>query len=233
MKPPGIYLALSAILVTSLGATVLFHYFPLGVVGDLAGVPAIVALFGALFQLARDSLAYDRSVQLEEAKNRFTIGATSHMANVAFDKHVLFCEKYTEAVNGALQTLFKKGPDKSVLEDANTLSDLRVKSNLWLTPEIEADLLKFEGAVRTIGANAWLLEQLRVEEDRSEPIKEAYGTFAAVMGWEKWRGEEVTSDVAAEKIIEGLRQVLGIEELTLLRTSLITRATDSLKGTSG
>ena len=26
--------------------------------------------------------------QLEESKNRFTVGATSHMANVAFDKHV-------------------------------------------------------------------------------------------------------------------------------------------------
>ena len=26
-------------------------------------------------------------IQMEEAKNRFTVGATSHMANVAFDKH--------------------------------------------------------------------------------------------------------------------------------------------------
>jgi hypothetical protein len=60
----------------------------------LAGLPAIAALFAALFQLSRDSIAFDRSVRLEEAKNRFTVGATSHMAIVAFDKHVQFCEEY-------------------------------------------------------------------------------------------------------------------------------------------
>jgi hypothetical protein len=45
--------------------------------------------------------------QLEEAKNRFTVGATSHMANVAFDKHVQFCEEYVEQVFKVMENLFR------------------------------------------------------------------------------------------------------------------------------
>ena len=80
------------------------------------------------------------------------------MANIAFDKHVLFCEKYIAGVNGALDTLFRRGPHEDVLKDADTLFNLRRNWVLWLTPEIEAGLVNFEGALRKIGANAWLLE---------------------------------------------------------------------------
>lgn len=45
-----------------------FRSFPANSVETLAGVPAIVALFGALFQLGRDSMAHQRSVQLESHK---------------------------------------------------------------------------------------------------------------------------------------------------------------------
>jgi len=93
-------------------------------------------------------IAYDRSMRMEEAKNRFAIGAMSHMASIAFDKHVSFCGEYTEAVNCALQTLFRSGPHESVLEDANKLSGALAKWNVWLTSEIEAELVKFESASR-------------------------------------------------------------------------------------
>jgi hypothetical protein len=79
-----------------------------------------------------------------------------------------------------------------------------------------------------LGAHAELLRELRADEDRTEAVKRAYGTFAAVMGWETWRGEPVTRDLAAEKVIEGLRTVLGIGELTRLRSELVKRATDNL-----
>jgi len=199
----------------------------------------LVWLFKVLVQqsLSRDLEAFKaelkraHEIEMEEAKNRFTVGATSHMADIAFDKHVQFCEEYAKAVeDGALETLFRKGPHKDVLKDANTLSVIRMKWTLWLTPEVEAELMKFERALRTIGAQAELLEDLWADEDRTEAVKKAYGTFAAVMGWEKWRGEAVaTRDVAAEKIIEGLREVLGISELTRLRAVILKRATDNLK----
>jgi|HubBroStandDraft_2_1064218.scaffolds.fasta_scaffold262505_2 hypothetical protein len=43
-----------------------------------------------------------------------------------------------------------------------------------------------------------------------------------------WRGEKVTRDIAAETVIDGLRRVLGIGELTRLRTALVKHAMDNL-----
>ena len=222
------YAALAVIFAASLLAGVFFHFFPVGIVGELAGIPAIATLFGALFLLSRDSIAFDRSVRLEEAKNRFTVGATSHMANVAFNKHVQFCEEYTAEVYRTLTFLFRKGPNANVLNNVAALMDIRTKWSVWLTPEIEKLLEKFEGALSKIGANAWLLGELRADEDRTEAIKEAFGTFAAVMGWEKWKGEAVTRDLAATKVVEELRRILGISELTRLRAELVKRAADNL-----
>jgi hypothetical protein len=230
MNTKRIYSVLAIIFLASLAATTFFHYFPAGAVGELAAIPAVGALFGGLFQLGRDSLAHERALRLEETKNSFTVGATSHMANVAFDKHVQFCEEYTAGLHGALETLFRRGPHRDVLQDAYTLANLRTKWAVWLTPEIESGLVKFEGALRTIGAQAGLLDALRVGDDRTDAIQQAYGTFAEVMGWGSFRSQAVTGDRAAEKVIEELRKVLGIKELTHLRTELVKRAFENLKG---
>ena len=144
--------------------------------------------------LARDletfkaELKVAHALEMQESRNRFTVGATSHMADVAFDKHVKFCDEYTKGVDDALTTLFRRGPHEAVLANADTLSNVRSRWKLWLTPEVEANLSKFEGALREIGAQAWLLGELRPDEDRTEAIKKAYGTFAAVMGWERMGG---------------------------------------------
>ena len=166
----------------------------------------------------------------EETRNRFTIGAASHMADVAFDKHVEFCEKYTAAVNGALNTLFRRGPHQDILQDANKLVGTRLEWTLWITPEVEAKLQGFERALRTIGANAWLIAQLDpAHQDRTESIREAYDTFADVMGWPEWHGRPLTGDVAAERIIQGLREVLSVGDLRRLRDELIKRAVVGLR----
>jgi len=163
-------------------------------------------------------------IQMEEVRNRLTIGATSHMADVVFDKHVEFCEQYTAAVNETVAFLFRRGLNRDVLQNASNLKDIRLRWNVWLTPDVETQLEKFEAALRKIGANVYLLEALRADEERGDAVKEAYGTFAAVVGWEDWQGQPVTRDLAAEKIIEGLRKVLGITELTRLRSELVGRA---------
>ena len=86
------------------------------------------------------------------------------------------------------------------------------------------------GALRTIGAIAWLLGELRAGEgDRTEAIAQAYGTFAEVMGFETWQDKAVTRERTVETVVEKLRKVLGIGELTHLRTELIERASQSLK----
>jgi hypothetical protein len=179
--------------------------------------------------LSRDLEAFKTKLQqtaafeLEEARNRFTIGATSHMADTAFDKHVVFCEEYIVVVNEAMDVLFRRGPHEDILEVEAKLLTVRTKWTLWLLPTVEMNLKKFEGALRTIGGNAWLIAQLRGDPDR-ESIKEAFTAFAAVMGWDKWKGEAVDRELAAERIIDGLRDTLGIAELSQLREELVRRA---------
>jgi hypothetical protein len=223
-----VYAVLGIIFVLSLVLLIFFHYFPVSVVGDLAGVPAIVALFSALFVLSRDTIANERAIRMEESKNRFALGAMSHMASVAFDKHVSFCEEYIYEVNQALGNLFRRGPHESALESVPKLIAVRMKWIVWLTPEINERLIKFENAITNVGSSAWLMKQLEPGEDRSKALNEAYSTFAAVMGWGKWRGQEIDGNVASEKIIEGLREVLGTAELTRLRTALVSRAMENL-----
>jgi len=175
-------------------------------------------------ELLKAGLEKASAIQMREAKNRFDIGTTSHMAIVAFDKHVGFCEEYSQAVRVALLTLLRRGPHEDILVDARQLVEIRERWSLWLTSKVEIELEKFESALRTIGANAWLLGELRADEDRTEAVKQAYGTFAAVMGWEKWRGETVTRELAADRVFDGLRKILEISELTQLRADLVKRA---------
>ena len=57
--------------------------------------------------------AQRQSVLLAEMQNAFCMGATSHMAEVAFDKYVGFSEKYVEAMSEVLNTNPKGSADRS------------------------------------------------------------------------------------------------------------------------
>jgi hypothetical protein len=168
-------------------------------------------------------------MEMEEAKNRFTVGATSHMANVAFDKHAAFCEEYGAEVIKTLETLFSKGPHEVALECAAALYGVRKKWVVWLTPELETELEKFEAALRTIGVNAQIL---RMDPGDPESITEMFKQFANVFGtkygFKRWNGEQVTAGYAIEFTIAGLRAVLGTAELTRLRGELVERASENL-----
>lgn len=55
-------------------------------------------------------LAKTHALQMEEVKNRFTMGAMSPMAEIAFNKHATFCEKYVSQVLDTLANLFREDP---------------------------------------------------------------------------------------------------------------------------
>ena len=168
-------------------------------------------------------------IEMEEAKNRFTVGATSHMANVAFDKHAAFCEEYATEVIKTLETLFSKGPHEVALERAAALYDVRKKWVVWLTPELETELEKFEAALRTIGVNAQILRMVPGDpESIREMFKEFANIFGVKYGFKRWNGEQVTAAYAIEFTIAGLRAVLGTAELTRLRGELVERASENL-----
>ncbi|MDA2924639.1 hypothetical protein MYX65_08295, partial [Acidobacteria bacterium AH-259-L09] len=227
MIRPNTYVTLGVVFVASLAAAALL---PFGdTIRALSGIPAIGALFFALFQILRDQTAYEKSLALQEAQNAFSIGATSHMANVAFDRHVAFCEKYVEEMFRTLSTLFSEGPTEKALRHSDSLYRIQQKYAIWLTPDLEADLDRFESALRQIGASAHVAQYFPGDKGHIERVKKMYSVFAEVVGLEEWEGEAVTEERAVKTLIGKLRNVLGIEELTFLREAFVTQSLQSLR----
>lgn len=195
----------------------------------LAAIPAFGALLAALFLMVRDYLANERAHQLLHAKNHFIIGASSHMANVAFDKHVEFAEEYVKEAQETLRTLFREGPTAEMLKHSGELYAVQEKYVVWLTDSIEQELEKFESALRKIGAAAHLEDHAGDMPGKGARIEEMYKTFAEVigektMGSDEWEGEKLSEDRAVSMLIRRLRSILGTEELTQLRRAIVTKA---------
>jgi hypothetical protein len=175
-------------------------------------------------EVFKHELRKAHEIQMEEAKNRFTVGATSHMANVAFDKHIQFCEEYVKGVSDALLELHRMTVRADALGHANKLAEIRQRWLVWVPSELARALVQFEFALRDVGAHAEMAKELEPGEERHEAYRKAYIAFAEVVGLEKYRGTPVGKERAAETVIAELRDVLGIVELTRLRSELIKRA---------
>lgn len=217
--------AISALLYFFLPDTTFFQ--------TLAAVPMVGALLGALFVLIRDYAAHERTQQLQDAKNYFLLGASSHMANVAFDKHAKFAEEYVAEAHSALVKLFQEGPTSEALDHATTLYGIQKTYRVWLTEEIEERLDRFEGALRKVGAGARYEERTTGKAHNEERIKALYRSFAEIVGLEEWEGGTITDDNAVVTLIRWLRDILGTEELTELRRTIIANAARSAGKASG
>ena len=103
MKP---YIILASVFVASI--VVMFFFANNSVLSYAFSLPACLSLVAALFQLFREQLTFDRATMLQTAQNGFALGANSHMANTAFDKHVQFSEEYVSEAHATLRTLFRE-----------------------------------------------------------------------------------------------------------------------------
>lgn len=200
----------------------------------VAAVPLVGSLVVALFKVLRDLVAHERQLLLLDSQQRFALGASSHMANVAFDKHVAFSEEYISEVFKTLDTLFREGPTQEALSHAASLFALRRKYAVWLTRHLDSILQRFEGALRKVGANDWFLRNVGPGEPRQKQIEEMYKTFADILGQENmgndsWQGQALSEDVAISGVIQGLRAVLGTEELTQIRGAIVQKALEGVK----
>lgn len=193
----------------------------------ISAVPGVGALLMMLFQIWRDQLTYERQKELQRKQMIFNLSVTSHMANVAFDKHVQFCEKYIAQMHKGLIHLFREGPREDALSLASELLKIRGEFRTWMTDDITQKILPYEQALRKIGVRAGRLERLPVGEKRSKVVDEMSKIFSDVIGI-KDNEDYVDETIATEKIITHLQQVLGIQELTKLRQKLIKDAIDSI-----
>lgn len=182
----------------------------------VASTPGAGALIALLAKLWRDERAHERVIELQIRQQDFVLGTASHMADVAYDKHVSFCEEYIQRVQDGLQELMRDGATKKAMNIGSDLVRVRIRHSAWLTVEIEESLKPFEMALINIGAKEHLLENLPVGERRTQVVNEVYRFFGLILGHEKPVNDEEAS-MTREKIIEQIRDILGINTLTALR----------------
>lgn len=189
--------------------------------------PGMLTLFGALYQILRDQSAHDRKIELQRRQEIFNLGATSHMANVAFDKHVEFCEKYMSEVHETVSTLFREGPTVEALNHADKFHLLRQDYAAWLTEEISSNLFPFEQALRSLGADQGLINHTNDQDLRSKHIEKVFADFKKILTIE--RGKEPDPEIATEEVKKKVRKILDIEDLVQLRKRLIEEAKNAVR----
>lgn len=191
----------------------------------IAAIPLVGSAVGGLFEVLRDQVAHDRELMRQAAQNNFVLGAGSHMAEIAFNKHVEFAEAYMQEALGALLLLYQQGATPDVLERAHKLRAVREKYLVWLTDALEASLDPFEAAFREIGANAGYIKAMQGSredgEARQAAIKHMYNRLAQVMGMKEWQGQNMSDELAVTNLTRKLREILGTEELTEMRCAIL------------
>ncbi len=221
---------LIGIFVITVTSTIVTFYAPINeIYRGIASLPAVAALSAALFQLLRDNASHQRSLQLQQEQQLFNLGATSHMANTVFDKHVEFSEKYLAEVHELVVTLTKEGPTQLALDHAGKLYSLRIAYTAWITPEIDKKLFPFEQAVREIGAKSWLIKALSgaegKNEERKKAVNEMFDTFSSVMDISE--REVKDEDATVVEVKNRVREILQVNELISIREYLIHRASST------
>jgi hypothetical protein len=191
--------------------------------------PALLALIAALFQLMRDQATYEKQLEIQAIQQKFSLGATSHMANTAFDKHIEFCEAYMEELQSTFGNLFTKGDTEEALEYAGNLFTIRELFAIWLTRDINGRLEAYEKLIRKLGANAHFIsvtkDSSKHQQQRSLHIDSNYELFGKLMGIGPSE-KEIDYDRAIEGAKIKVKEILGIEALTKLRAELLQSAAD-------
>jgi hypothetical protein len=155
----------------------------------MGGSAAVLKLFGDRW-LEKVKAKY--SIELADRQNAFSMGASSHMAMVVFDKLIGFCEEYVEAISKPLFALIQEGKKDQPL-DTRELFRIRQRWALWINDELGVKLDQFERGYKKLGG---------------APVFDA-------------NGATLSKDLSIRSVIAQLRNTLSIEEYTILRNQFV------------
>ena len=189
----------------------------------LITLPGVAGLFSFLLQAWRDQRAHERSLELQQQQESFSLAIASHMAEVVFDRQVSFCEEYSQMLHEAVIQLWRSGPSGVADQFEQNLRNIRGKFSPWLSRELVDSLLPFEAALREIATDDQLLGILPVGADRTLFVDRMYKAFTTVLGIPPIKGEN-SPEAAATTIIEHLKDVLDVSDLLALRRFAIKTA---------
>jgi hypothetical protein len=193
--------------------------------------PGIFGLMGVLYQLIRDEASFERNKLIQGLQHSFGLGASSHMANTVFDKHVEFCEKYLEEVHVIADELFREGPTKGAVDFGNKLYTLKLEYALWLTDDVNDSLFTFEQGLRELGANQGFIDSTEGHkqhvEERQKRMNEVHKDYIKILNFDG--SEKPDPDFAVESVVRKARSILGLDDLVWLRRQIIKHAKESIE----
>jgi hypothetical protein len=185
-------------------------------------LPGAASLVLSLFQLLRDQSQYEKEIEMQRKQQFFNLSVTSHMAQVAFDKHVQFCEAYIKEVRKIIDAYNMHGPIVgSAVDHSHKLRTLRLEFEPWITAKITEKLVEFEQGLKKLSLYYDNYNEAPDQERKRKVFTKAYEIFNIIIG-------DVDDESSPDKIIEHLRNILGIEELTALRQAVMREASKIL-----
>jgi hypothetical protein len=222
-----IYISLFTIAVVSFGFA---FYAPIAeIFKGIVVMPAVGAMFAAIFQLVRDDAAHVRKKEILIKEQHYSLAASSHMANVVFDKQVEFSDKYTSEALNAFHTLMPKQDWQEAHSFAKNLTFIRLEYMCWLTTEIDENLEEFENKLRTLGANSSYIKMPKgegtIQDHRDEAAREMLEIQAAFLYiLEK---TDKHPEVRLSSLSKKMRKMLNVEDLTTLKNKLVESSLQS------
>lgn len=111
-------------------------------------IASLLAIAGTLFMAVTK---YIFEAKKQEQQNYFSLSATSHMAQVAFDRHVEFCEEYINELQLIIHELFRDANHKKGMDYFYQLKAIKDKHRVWVTQSIETVLKPVESALWNMG----------------------------------------------------------------------------------
>jgi hypothetical protein len=189
-----------------------------------SGLGSIVGAAIGGFVAYRVAMLNRNADREKEMVKRAFDSAGSHMATVAFDNYVDFCEAYFRQYRAALVIIFENGPCQEARGLSRDLTNLRSEWALWITTNTDEKLEKFEQAMRDMGTNAWLAERVVQNGAVDDMWEKMYRHFAHLVGMQEWQGEILSNELAFTTLISSLRTAMGTDQFDELRQMTVSRA---------
>jgi hypothetical protein len=228
----GTYVGLTIVFVVSVSCA---YFLPINeIFKNIATMPAAIALVAVIYQLLRDQAAFERQDYLQRQQQIFNLATASHMANVAFDKHAEFCEKYMGEVHETVGDLSRKGPRSPKVKDhLKNFISLKREYAAWVPKDVAVQLEPFENKLQDMSLQADIADDYEGQpgNEKNNAVNAIHEVYLSVWGIGKTDTTKDDQNISVEDIKERIRLILGINDLTTMRKLLVSEAIRFLKGT--
>lgn len=246
----------TVLVAVALGSVLLIAVLTTDIARTLASLPGIAALAAAVWSFLQDERRHGQELERQANDHGFAVASASHMAEVVFDRFVVFAEAYDKALMELLTHMFREGPSVKTEEKLHALRAVRGEHHLWISSTVAARLDTFEGKVRDMILATHMydsMQQSRRVMEMGAGGDEAWGKRLMThfdkahdlwqeilhMGKPRPRdGVPADAVVTAQNQAEGymhifaaFRESIGVEHLTQLRDAVLKRALSNLSAT--